>query len=72
MHTNVHTRFIKKYWFNIVKTESGFYLFNTKRGRNQTDRDGIGYVVPDSECATFEEALKSLDRYEKSNPDVDR
>lgn len=65
MHTIVKERFIKKYWFNVIQTENGFYVFNTKRKRNRIDRDGIGYMVPESEFNTLDEAIKFLEDYKK-------
>ncbi|MEK7559530.1 MAG: hypothetical protein AAB521_04455 [Patescibacteria group bacterium] len=65
MHTVVKTKFIKKYWFNIVQTEKGFYVFNTQRKKKQSERDGVGYIVPESECDTLDEAVNFLEEYEK-------
>ncbi len=70
MHKIVKAKFIKKYWFNVIQTENGFYVFNTQRKRNQFDRDGIGYKVPESEFNTLDEAVNFLEEYEKGNYDV--
>ncbi len=61
----IKSKFIKKYWFNIVQSENGFYIFNTQRKRKLSDRDGIGYIVPDSECSSLAEAIKFLEDYER-------
>lgn len=70
MHKIVKTKFIKKYWFDIIQTEKGFHVFNTKRKRNMSDRDGIGYIVPESEFKTLSEAIIFLDEYEKEGYDT--
>ncbi len=67
MHTIVKTKFIKKYWFDIIQTEQGFYVFNTQRERKLSNRDGVGYIVPESECNTLDEAIKFLEDYEKDS-----
>ncbi|KKS73577.1 MAG: hypothetical protein UV46_C0069G0003 [Candidatus Gottesmanbacteria bacterium GW2011_GWC2_42_8] len=70
MHKIIKAKFIKKYWFNIIQTENGFYVFNTQRKRKLPDRDGIGYIVPESECNTLDEAVNFLEEYEKGGYDV--
>ena len=70
MHTIVKSRFIKKYWFDIIQTENGFHVFNTKRKWKISDRDGIGYEVPESEFSTLDEAIEFLNDYEKGGYDV--
>ncbi len=70
MNIIVKMKFIKKYWFDIIQTEKGFYIFNTQRRFKQNERDGIGYIVPESECDTLEEAIKFLEEYEKGGYDV--
>jgi len=48
MHQIVATKFIKKigYWFDIIQTADNLYqIYNTKRKKNQTDRDDIGYYI---------------------------
>ncbi len=70
MHKIVKAKFIKKYWFNIIQTENGFYVINTQRKRNQIDRDGIGYMIPESEFKTLDEAIKFLGEYEKGDYDI--
>lgn len=65
MHTIVKSKFIRKYWFDIIQTEKGFHIFNTQRKRKLSDRDGIGYIVPESEFNTLDEAIQFLEEYEK-------
>lgn len=67
MHTIVKSKFIRKYWFDIIQTEKGFHIFNTQRKRKLSDRDGIGYIVAESEFNTLDEAVKFLEEYEKSD-----
>ena len=62
----VKTKFIKNFWFNIIQTDNGFHIFNTQRKRNQADRVGIGFIVPDSECKTLAEAVKLLNNLEQT------
>ncbi|MCJ7804987.1 hypothetical protein MUP35_04640 [Patescibacteria group bacterium] len=70
MYTIVKAKFIKKYWFNIIQTKNGLHVFNTQRKRNQIDRDGIGYMVPESEFRTLDEAVNFLNEYKKDDYDV--
>lgn len=70
MNNIVKIKFIKKYWFDIIQTEKGFYVFNTQRRRKMHKRDGIGYIVPESDFETLDEAVKFLDEYEKGGSDV--
>ena len=64
--TEVFPKFIEKegYWYNIRKSgESSFPVFNTKRKRNQIDRDGIGFTVATFD--NFDAAKKFLDDLDK-------
>ena len=70
MGSTVKSKFIKKYWFDIIQSEKGFYIFNTQRRRNQVDRDGIGYIVSESYFDTLDEAINYLENYEKLGYDV--
>jgi hypothetical protein len=48
MHTLISSKFVEKegYLFDIIQTDIHcFEIFNTRRKRNQTDRDGLGYCV---------------------------
>lgn len=62
MHKIIKAKFIKKYWYDIVETDNGFSVFNTRRRENQIDRDGIGYEV--AFFKTLEEAEEFLEKYE--------
>ena len=68
MHTIVKEKFIKKYYFNIVQTDDGFSVVNTKRKFNRVDRDGIGYEI--KFFKTQGEAEDFLEKHEKGNYDV--
>jgi hypothetical protein len=63
--TIIKSRFIKKYWFNIVKTNDGFAIVNTYRRENRTDRDNIEKTI--HFCKTLQEAEGYLEEYEKGN-----
>lgn len=63
--TIIKAKFIKKYWFNIVKTKDGFTIVNTHRKQNMTDRDDIERTI--HFCKTIQEAESYLDEYEKGN-----
>lgn len=63
MYKIIKAKFIKKYWWNIVETDSGFAVINTYRKRNMADRDDIERVVVT--FSNLEEAEKCLDEYEK-------
>ena len=68
MHKIIKEKFIKKYWFDIIETDSCFSVFNTKRKKNKIDRDGIGHEV--SFFKTLKEAEEFLEKYEKDGYDV--
>ena len=61
MHKIIKTKFIKKYWYNIIETDNGFSVFNTYRRENQTSRDGLGYKI--AFFKTIEDAEKFLEKY---------
>lgn len=61
----IKAKFIKKYWFNIVKTSDGFAVVNTHRKQNMTDRDDIEKTI--HFCKTLQEAEKYLEDFEKGN-----
>ncbi|MFH1170749.1 MAG: hypothetical protein V1704_04290 [Candidatus Vogelbacteria bacterium] len=63
--TIIKAKFIKKYWFNIVKANDGFAIMNTQRKQNMRDRDGIGHMI--HFCKTLQEAENYLEKYEKGN-----
>jgi len=63
--TIIKAKFIKKYWFNIVKTNDGFAIVNTHRKQNMTDRDDIEKTI--HFCKTLQEAESFLESYEKNN-----
>ena len=52
--TIIEAKFIKKYWFNIVKTSDGFAVINTYRSQNMEKRNNIEKAV--YFCKTIEEA----------------
>ena len=68
MHKIIKTKFIKKYWFDLVETTDGFSIFNTRRRGNQIDRDGVGYTV--EHFKNLDEAVQFLEKYEKDGYDV--
>jgi hypothetical protein len=70
MNKIISSKFIKKYWFDIIQTDTGYHVFNTQRKFKQSDRDGIGYIVSESECETLNEAKKFLEDFEKGGYDV--
>ncbi|GEM_PF-4490446 len=61
----IKAKFIKKYWFNIVKTSDGFSIVNTHRKQNMKDRDDIEKTI--HFCKTLQEAESYLEKYEKGN-----
>jgi len=62
MSTLLKSKFIKNYWYNIVEFDGGFGVFNTRRKKNQIDRDGLGYEI--ERFKTLKEAEEFLDNYE--------
>lgn len=60
--TIIKAKFIKKYWFNIVKTSNGFSIVNTHRKQNMIDRDDIEKAI--HFCRTLQEAEDYLEKYE--------
>jgi len=63
--TIIKEKFIKKYWFNIVKINDGFAIVNTHRKQDRTDRDDIEKTI--HLCKTLQEAENYLEKYEKGN-----
>lgn len=63
--TIIKAKFIKKYWFNIVKTDDGFAIVNTHRKQNMIDRDDIEKTI--HFCKSIQEAESYLDKYDKQN-----
>ena len=63
--TIIKAKFIKKYWFNIVKTNDGFAIVNTHRKQNMVDRDDIEKTM--HFYKTIEDAENHLEEYEKGN-----
>lgn len=66
MRKIITSKFIEKegYWFNIEKIADGDYIiFNTQRRKNQSDRDGIGYVIEYFE--NLKEAKEYLENIQK-------
>ena len=61
--TIIKAKFIKKYWFNIVKTSDGFAVVNTHRKHNMIDRDDIEKTI--YLCKTIQEAEMHLEKYKK-------
>ena len=59
----IKKEFIKKYYFDIVKTTNGFVVKNTHRKENMIDRDDIEKIV--LICKTFEEAEEYLKKLKK-------
>jgi len=64
MHKIINSKFIKSkgYWFNIVQTNiHEFKIFNTKRKRNQIDRDGLGFYISEISFKNIKKAKEYLD-----------
>lgn len=63
----VCSKFIKSqgYWFNIVMLDSSnkYAIQNTMRKQNQTDRDGLPFLLA-NDFDSLEEAKKYLDSLE--------
>lgn len=68
MHKIIKTKFIKKYWFNIVSFDDGFGVVNTYRRRNMVDRDDIEKTI--GFFKTKKEAEQYLVEYEKGNYEI--
>ena len=68
MYKITKSKFIKKYWFNIVETDDSFSVINTRRRKNQIDRDGLGYEI--ASFKTLEDAEKFLEDYEKNGYEI--
>ena len=68
MRTIAHSRFIEKegYWFNAEVDDDGkFWIVDTRRKRNQIDRDGLPILFSEDSFKTLNEAKKYLDSLEK-------
>lgn len=61
VHKLIKAKFIKKYWYDIIKNKEGFSVFNTQRKRNQIDRDGIGHEI--AFLKTLKRAEEFLNNY---------
>jgi hypothetical protein len=68
MYKIIKSKFIKKYWYDIIETNNGFSVFNTRRKMNQIDRDGLGYEV--AFLKTLKEAEDFLEKYDKEGYNI--
>lgn len=68
MYKIIKSKFIKQYWFNIIEVSDGYSVFNTRRRRNMTDRDGLGYEV--ASFKTLKDAERFLEDYEKEGYEI--
>ena len=68
MTSLVYPKFIEShgYWFNIVKLDNDKYAIqNTMRKENQTDRDGLPFLIGHDYFDSLEKAKEYLEGLDK-------